>query len=285
MTAYGDKHNDFENSGPWLTQIKKEIQDTADGYFPQLPRIYNDQGVKEFNDKNYEKAIQYYNIALKFNPSDEIIVYNRARAFSENERYDLALKDYDNFFSSGNQQAADYNERGVVKYFLKDYPGAIIDFSKAIEMDAVRPNFYVNRANSKGELNDYIGAISDYTKAVDLQSYNYEAYYLRGYAKFHLKQFHQALIDFNKAIELGGDDKSAYRFRGELKLELHDYKGCIEDCDKVILNHPTASPNSFFLRGRANYLLGYKTKACEDWSKAGEQGNKEAYDYISKYCK
>lgn len=319
LIAYRDKHNDFENSGPWLTQIKMEVQETADGYFPNLPRLYNDQGVKEYNKNNYQQAIQYFSNALQINPDIYPVYANRAEGYSELNQYDLALKDWNTFFSYGKQQAGHYNDRGLVKDNLNDFSGALNDYTKAIEMDPRNPAFfsnrasckvelndnigaisdytkaieldptallsYMQRANAKDELKDYIGSISDYSKAIELKPDNTEAYYLRGYAKFHLKQFHEALIDFNKAIDLGGDGKTAYRFRAELKLELHDYKGCIEDCDKIILSKPTSAPNSLFLRGRANYLLGYKSKACEDWSKSGEQGNKEAYTYISKYCK
>jgi hypothetical protein len=42
--------------------------------------------------------------------------------------------------------------------------------------------------------------------------------------------------------------------------------------------------NSLYFRGLAYFKQGNKTKACEDWSKSGEQGKAEAYEMIKKYC-
>ena len=47
---------------------------------------------------------------------------------------------------------------------LKDYNGAINDFSKAIELNSD----YVNRGISKEDLGDLNGACSDWRKAVSL---------------------------------------------------------------------------------------------------------------------
>ena len=67
------------------------------------------------------------------------------------------------------QTAQEYNDRGVNKVALKDYPGAILDYTNAIEID----------------LNDAI------------------VYYKRGIAKLKLNNKNEVCIDWNKAGELG----------------------------------------------------------------------------------
>jgi hypothetical protein len=64
---------------------------------------------------------------------------------------------------------------------------------------------------------------------------------------------------------------------------LKDYKGCIKDCFEAIKINPKCA-NSYFYLGKCNQLEGFKTLACEKWSKAGELGKAEAYDLIQKYC-
>lgn len=41
----------------------------------------------------------------------------------------------------------------------------------------------------------------------------------------------------------------------------------------------------YTLKGKLNYFI-YKNKqqACKDWSRAGELGDENAYDYIKQYC-
>ena len=40
----------------------------------------------------------------------------------------------------------------------------------------------------------------------------------------------------------------------------------------------------YYYGGLCNHYLNLKEAACHDWSKAGELGYKDAYDFIAKYC-
>jgi tetratricopeptide (TPR) repeat protein len=66
------------------------------------------------------------------------------------------------------QTAEEYYYRGKAKYPLKDYRGAIQDYSKAIELDPEYAHAYYYRGNAKVNLKDYRGAIQDYSKAIEL---------------------------------------------------------------------------------------------------------------------
>ncbi len=92
------------------------------------------------------------------------------------------------------------------------------------------------------------------------------------------------MSDLNKAIELDHTNWVAFDSRQETKFALNEIEGCISDCNEAIALNPKLA-NSYFFRGRALYKKGKMLPACEDWSKAGELGKKEAYEYISKYCK
>jgi tetratricopeptide (TPR) repeat protein len=319
LSEYNDNHTDYENSGQWLNDFITSLNNSITLYNNRLPGKFNDQGVVEYNNKNYDKALIFFSTALQLSPTYELVFKNKAKTYSQLARYDLALADYNSYFGYGNQVSGDYNSRGVIKFGLKDYLGAVADFTKAIEIDPNNIHFYTNRADAydqlrnwtnsisdytraletnpntydlylkraevKEELKDNFGAVADYSKAITLKPADPDAYAERGRVKILLKQYKSASDDFSKAIQGAGNDKWPFRYRAELKLELHDYKGCIEDCNEVIKSSPEDAPNAYFIRGKAYHFLGNKTKACEDWSKSGEQGNNEAYEYISKYCK
>ena len=98
--------------------------------------------------------------------------------------------------------AEDYLNRGVSKTYLSDHSGAIVDYSKAIE---INPNFglaYYNRGLSKRHLKDYNGAIVDYSKAIELEPKYDSAYVNRGTTKTYLNDHRGAISDFTKAIEI-----------------------------------------------------------------------------------
>ena len=108
-------------------------------------------------------------------------------------------------FISFGQTANEYYNRGYDKDELKDYKGAIEDYTKVIE---INPNYaiaYYNRGISKAELKDHNGAISDYTKAIDINPNYAKAYYNRGLDKYDLGDTNGACKDARKAQELGFD--------------------------------------------------------------------------------
>lgn len=71
---------------------------------------------------------------------------------------------------------------------------------------AEMPDFmyaYYNRANISAKLSDFKSAVVDYTKALELDDKFAEAYYNRGLAKIYLGQIHEGIADLGKAGELG----------------------------------------------------------------------------------
>ena len=62
---------------------------------------------------------------------------------------------------------------------------------------------YYNSGLAKSQLKDYQGAIVDYTKAIELMPEFAKAYYIRGATCLLIGQKTNAQSDFTRAIELG----------------------------------------------------------------------------------
>ena len=56
--------------------------------------------------------------------------------------------------NSYGQTAEEYYYKGISKANLKDYTGAIADYTKAIALNPENPDAYNNRGNSKAKLQD-----------------------------------------------------------------------------------------------------------------------------------
>ena len=104
------------------------------------------------------------------------------------------------------QTAIEYFNKAVDKDELKDYRGAIEDYTKAIELNSEYSNAYLGRGSSKPNLQDNTGAIEDYTKAIELDPNYSDAYYNRGLSKNSLNDKNGACLDWIKAEELGDVD-------------------------------------------------------------------------------
>lgn len=91
---------------------------------------------------------------------------------------------------------------------------------------------YVNKGNERASVKDYTGAISEYSNAIIKTPDYAEAYCKRGRSNIEIKQYGKAILDFNKAIELKPDYAEAYTFRGVSRIgmqrtysidEIYDY--------------------------------------------------------------
>lgn len=101
------------------------------------------------------------------------------------------------------QTAKEYHDRGIAKASLGDYGGAIVEFSKAIEIDPHSAEIFYRRGLAKSKLEDYRGAIADFSKAIEIDPRNAGAYNTRGLAKYWLGDKDEGCLDISKARELG----------------------------------------------------------------------------------
>jgi tetratricopeptide (TPR) repeat protein len=117
-------------------------------------------------------------------------------------------------FSSFGQTAEDYFNSAIDKDAANDFNGAIVDYTKAIELlpelDINVATAYNNRGLSKADLKDYNGAIADYTKALELNPNYTIAYRNRGISKESLGDLNGACTDWKKAAELGDTDAAGW---------------------------------------------------------------------------
>ncbi len=194
-------------------------------------------------------------------------------------------KDRDKLYNDGinTLNAGNNFLNGIEKSELKDYEGAIADYTKAIEIQPNNEDAYHNRGIAKGYRKDYNGAIIDFTNVIRIDP-NYElAYYNRGNAKDDLKDFNGAISDYNKAIKLNPNNSNTYNNRGIAKGHLKDYNGAITDYNRAIDITPEDAA-IYFNRGLAKLNLGQRDSGCKDLSKAGELGNEKAYKTMTKSC-
>jgi tetratricopeptide (TPR) repeat protein len=85
------------------------------------------------------------------------------------------------------QTSDEFVKKGVEKIDLKDYKGALKDFTRGVMKDL---------------LNDPNGAMEDYNKCIELGSNTAIVYLKRGSLKVKLKDFKGALSDYNECIAL-----------------------------------------------------------------------------------
>ncbi|MEM4296686.1 MAG: AAA family ATPase [Candidatus Anstonellales archaeon] len=174
--------------------IKKDVASISDA------KRYYELAEEYFDKKDFEKAIENYNMAILLNP-----------VFSEA-----------------------YFGRALTYYKLKEYEKSIADYTKVIELDPKNPVVYNNRGDAYYRKGDFGTAIKDYDKAIMLNPSYMKAYYNRGLCYASLEQYDKAIEDFSEVIKLKPDFAEAWHLRGLAKEYNDDIEGAIEDYKKAL---------------------------------------------------
>jgi len=172
-----------------------------------------------------------------------------------------------------------YFYRGLAKYNLQDYTGAILDYTKVIFYKPDADTYY-NRGNSKFALNDYEGAKEDYKKALELNNGLIDAVYNLGLTQAYLGEFNEAITNYDKLISKFPGNDNLYIQKAMAHMQLKNYKEAFENFGNSILLNPNS--NAFYTRGLALLSINYYKEAQADFYKAIEldKNNLPCYFYI-----
>lgn len=126
-----------------------------------------------------------------------------------------------------------YYLEGINKYKRRDFKGAIIDFTYALESDPVNPDILYERGMSYFHINKKSLALMDLDKALELQPNNPYRYSSRAFMKDACGDIIGAISDYKTAIELDPDDAIAHNNLGLLEEKMGRMSNAKKHFDKA----------------------------------------------------
>ena len=270
----------------FLTKYKEQVKDRDEVTQKEMDILVDrTEALKWFNkgyeEKDFNKQIDYYSKSIKFNPKDHLSYYNRAFAFAELKQYENAIQDLNITLQIDPTYTNAYINRGLAFNNLKQFDKALEDYTRAIELDPDSALAFGNRSLVNYDLMQYEKTIEDCNKAIEINPNYTNAYINRGLAYSNLKKFDEALNDYNKAIELSPNQALAYSNRGFLFYDELKYQQAIEDYNKSIELDPKYT-NAYINRGLAYYYLKQFDKAIVDYDQAIKLNPKYALAYVNR---
>ena len=127
----------------------------------------------------------------------------------------------------------DYYVRAVAKALEKDYPGAVEDYTKAIEGNPDFVEAYIKRGATLFKMGDARGALHDCSEALRLNPNLSEAYYYQGRARYRLGYTQSAIDGYTAAIAKEPDFAQAYYHRGLANNDLKESREAAFDLQKA----------------------------------------------------
>ncbi len=271
----------------------------ATGDLQRIAGAYNNLGIVDAVLGAFVPAVRNFDEALRFDPRDAIIYYNRGIAYAENHDAARALASYDAAIDIDPAFGDAYTNRGVLRAGSGDHERAIRDFDTALGVRSSDPaTVYYDRAISYGETGRIDRAIADYDRAIQLVPTFAKALVNRGVAHVGRHDYvramadydlairtepialayvnrgmlyeaeadgARALADFNTAIALDATSARAYSERGALYDGSGEHDRAIADYEHAIRLAPALSAN-YFNRGFAYLAKGDRTRADADFS-------------------
>ena len=257
--------------------------------YTQLSSVQYHQRAYEAHQRGeYEAAIPDYDAAIRINPNEVDVYYNRGTASFHLGRYEDAIADFDEAVNLKRDYASAYNNRGLAKEGLGRYEDAIADFDEAIRIKPDEAYFHYHRGLANDNLEEYEEAITDFSEAIHLNLNDARFHHHRGLANFHcgqhessidnydevhlnpyyalqqyLEYYESAITDFDEAIRINPDYAEAYYYRGFAKQHLEYYESAITDFDEAIRINPDYA-EAYYHRAEANSFLHRFVEAIEN---------------------
>ncbi|MCA2743730.1 MAG: serine protease [Microcystis sp. M015S2] len=247
---------------------------------PRAAWYYN-RGILYYNQQKYELALADWNKAIEINPNYAEAYSNRGILYSDQKKYELALADWNKAIELNRNFAGAYYNRGNLYYNQQKYDLALSDYNKAIEINPNYAGAYLNRGVLYEDLQKYDLALSDYSKAIEINPNLAEAYTNRGSLYYDLQKYDLALSDYSKAIDINPNYAEAYYNRGILYKNLQKYELALADYSKAIKINPNFA-EAYNNRGNLYSNQQKYELALADYNKAIEINPNFAEAYANR---
>lgn len=160
-----------------------------------------------------------------------------------------------------------YTTRG--RYHLRNerYELAIADFEKAMTIDPSQKQDWIYRMKAEGNVNlhKFDAAIDDLKKAIALKK-NDEYFKMLGEVYYQQKRFDDAIDTFSKGIALNRKNYWLYRIRGDIYFQQKKYQKAVDDYSEVIRIVPN-DLTGYGARAKAYEKMGLHALADKDFAR------------------
>jgi tetratricopeptide (TPR) repeat protein len=154
------------------------------------------------------------------------------------EGYYASARDaFDTAVTNDPRNAAHFNNRGVAKARLGDLDGAVLDYTRALQLTPTDAEILFNRANAYAAAGNLPAAINDFTAAVTLRPSYSQAYFNRGTVRSVAGDVSGAVADWQWAVETEADPWTRAAMRRGSGL---DYVYASPGLPRVGLANPSA---------------------------------------------
>lgn len=167
-----------------IREYTQSISLSPDDYVP-----YYNRGIAYFQLKDYANALNDFKKADLLAKGQDVEVKNNIGVtYARQNKYDEALKAYDEAIKLDPSNYKPYNNKGIALNAMGYPKDALKILEEAIKLNPAESKLYNNKGVSLSQLHQYVQAVEEYNKSLRLDPYNHNAYNNRGIALAKLER-------------------------------------------------------------------------------------------------
>ena len=207
-----------------VTNSKKLIKK-----YPQNSYVYNLCGLALQGEKKFSNSIEFFSMALHYEPGNLAAMNNLANSFKAMHRYAKAEELYLRIIEKDNQNLKTLNNYGNLKQTLNDFDGAIDLYLKAIKINPKEINILFSLASSYQSIGDFEKSKEFANRVLNLNPKNTSAHKLisgfTNYKKDENKEHLSTMQILSKDNTLDKEQKiDLFYSLGKAYEDLKDYE-------------------------------------------------------------
>ena len=235
----------------------------------------------DLTEGRYKESISGLNVAIAAKPENFEGYFLRGLAKYSLEDFTGAITDFDKTLEIHPMYVRAFQYRAISNDRLGNLNEALADFQCAIDLDPFDADLFFARGITHLHLNMYQAAIEDYDMVLTIENKMSLAFVNRGIAKGHLKRFDEALADFNKAIYYDFMNPEVYFHRAMVQVERDAYDEALADFNEAI-RLDAQNPLYYFNRAVTELHKNDTVSALLDYEKVNELDARNALTYYNR---
>lgn len=176
---------------------------------------------------NKEKAIEFYNSALKINKRSEAALLNLSTIYYELKQYDTAADYAHQLLKLAPNNVAAWQNLANIAFCNANYDQALAYYQKMYDYN---PNSYIamiNLANTYYCMNKYVLALEYAKKSLNKHPSSLTAHTIAGNALMAMSKYEKAVAMLLRAYELNHDAPETLNALSESYKALNDWENCL----------------------------------------------------------
>ncbi len=245
------------------------------------PLVYMHRGLAHAGLRQYEKALDDLNHAVKMAPRDLRPLMRRGELLLHMGRYRKAAQDFDAVLQRDRKNVQALYWRALAAIHLGHTKQALQLLNRLLRL---QPD-HVRALAARGEVYRLLGrteeALRDLNRALEILPGDAQAHARRGDVYLHMGRLQDAIADFNMALRARPDDAWTLARRGEAYRLLGYYTAALADLSRALeLNPEDAWAQAS--RGELYRMMGEYEKALADLNRALELNPSDLWALTSR---